>query len=385
MARFGLTAARVFDGHRLVDRPALLVEDDRVVSVGESLPESVDVIDLGEATILPGLVDCHQHLVFDGQGTLEEQVIGLSDQELRERARVAARRALEGGVTALRDLGDRNFVTLGLRDDPSLAKVVAAGPPITPPGGHCWYLGGECVGGDDLRAAVAERDERGSDLIKMMVTGGAMTPTFPLWELQYTSDEVRTVVDEAHARGLPVAAHCHGVTGIEVAAEAGVDSIEHCTFMNESLTSTPRPALLEKLAESGIAISATIGHTGPPPYPPHWAAAVPVVRDAFARVHSEGGVVVVGTDAGINPLKPHDVLPHAYPELVETLGMSPVEAMCAITSAAADVCGLPGHGRLCPGGPADIVAIAGDPFSDPVVMTKIESVWKAGRAVVTPA
>ena len=385
MTRFALTAARLFDGERLVERPTLLIEDDRVSSVGESLSESVDVIDLGEATILPGLVDCHQHLVFDGQGALEDQVTGLSDEELTARARGAARRALEGGVTALRDLGDRNFVTLGLRDDPSLAKVVAAGPPITPPGGHCWYLGGECVGGDDLRAAVAERDERGADLIKMMVTGGAMTPTFPLWELQYSSNDVRTAVDEAHARGLPLAAHCHGVTGIEVAAQAGVDSIEHCTFMNEALTATPHPALLEKLAESRTAISATIGHTGPPPYPPHWAAAVPVVRDAFARVHRQGGVVVVGTDAGINPLKPHDVLPYAYAELVETIGMSSVEAMRAITSAAADVCGLPEHGRLGAGGPADIVAVAGDPFSDPSVMTNIESVWKAGRAVVRRA
>lgn len=131
--RWALRAARLFDGFDFVDRATLLIEGDAVVAVGEQLPESVPVVDLGDATLLPGLVDCHQHLVFNGRGTLEEQVTDIDDAALTERARSNARRALTGGVTTVRDLGDRGFVTLGLRDSPDLTGIAAAGPPITRP------------------------------------------------------------------------------------------------------------------------------------------------------------------------------------------------------------------------------------------------------------
>ena len=133
--RWGLRAARLFDGFDFVDRATLLVEGDAVVAVGEQLPESVDVLDLGDATLLPGLVDCHQHLVFNGRGTLEEQVTGIDDAALTERARSNARLAVTGGVTTVRDLGDRGFVTLGLRDDPtSLASPRPARRSLHPAG-----------------------------------------------------------------------------------------------------------------------------------------------------------------------------------------------------------------------------------------------------------
>jgi imidazolonepropionase-like amidohydrolase len=217
---WGIRAARIFDGGRFIDNPTVLVDRGLVVATGENLPDSIDVVELDDVTLLPGLVDCHQHLVFDGRGTLEDQVVGVDDDMLTERARKHARLALVGGVTTLRDLGDRNFVTLGLRGDPSLATIVSAGPPITSRGGHCWYLGGECEGRSALLAAVADRVERGCDVVKIMVTGGAMTPSYPLWMSQFSEDDVRLVVDEAHRNGLPVAAHCHGVDGIAMAGGA---------------------------------------------------------------------------------------------------------------------------------------------------------------------
>jgi len=284
-------------------------------------------------------------------------------------------------VTTIRDLGDRSYLTLELRGSADLARVVGAGPPITPPGGHCWYLGGETVGGAHLLRAVRERAERGADLVKLMVTGGAMTPSFPLWELQYSPEEIRAVVDEAHRHGLPVAAHCHGVVGIQAAAEAEVDSIEHCSFFNADMESTPPPELLSLLAERGIAISATLGTTAPPPYPPAWETAKPIIRSAFGEIHRAGGVVVVGTDAGINPLKPHDVLPFAHEVLVDDVGMSPLDALRAITSSSADVCGRPDLGRLAPGSPADMVAVDGDPLRSSVSLTQPLAVWKAGQMV----
>jgi len=375
---WGIRAARLFDGDRFVDRPTLLVEAAEVVAVGEELPESVEIVDLGGATVLPGFVDCHQHLVFDGVGTLERQVSGVSDDALVARARTAARRALEGGVTTLRDLGDRGFVTLALRGDPTLATIVAAGPPITPPGGHCWYLGGECADPSMLAAAVAERVERGCDVVKIMVTGGAMTPSYPLWQNQFSSDDVRLVVDLAHGAGLPVAAHCHGVDGISTAVDVGVDTIEHCSFFTESLECAPPPALLDRLVASGIALSATWGVTTEPVRPPHWETAVPLIRGALGSVHRAGGVVVVGTDAGIYAQKPHDVLPYALPTMIAA-GLTAVEALRAITGVAADVCRRPEKGRLTPGRHADIVAVDGDPLTDSAALTRPVAVWREGR------
>lgn len=377
---WGLKSARLFDGERFVERPTLLVEDAHIVAVGEPIPESVKTVELPHATVLPGLVDCHQHLVFNGEGTLENQVSDIDDDALRERARGAAALALAGGVTTLRDLGDRNYVTLDLRNDQNLASVFCSGPPITPIGGHCWYLGGECEGEANLRQAVLDRVEHGCDVVKMMVTGGAMTPSFPLWQSQFTLAEVRLVIDESHRHGLPVAAHCHGVAGIEMAIDAGVDSIEHCSFFTEALECAPPSGLLERLANSGVALSATLGNNRPRRnLPPHWEVAVPRIRDAIAGVHAAGGVVVIGTDAGITRLKPHDVLPYGFAELVGYIGMDTCQALAAITSAAADVCRASGKGRLKAGMDADIVAIDGDPAADPLAMTRISSVWKAGR------
>ncbi|MDG1187768.1 MAG: amidohydrolase family protein [Ilumatobacter sp.] len=381
--RWGLRAARLFDGFDFVDRPEILVDGGNVVAVNEALPDSIEVHDFGDVTLLPGLVDCHQHLVFNGRGTLEQQVSDVDDTALTARARANARLALEGGVTTVRDLGDRGFVTLGLRADPDLATIAAAGPPITPPGGHCWYLGGECEGSNNLAAAVADRVERGCDVVKIMVTGGAMTPSFPLWMSQFAEADVRLVVEAAHAAGLPVAAHCHGVDGIAMAVDVGVDSIEHCTFFTESNESIPPPELLDRLAASGIALSATWGVTETPPTPANWQRARPVIEGALGRVHAAGGVVVVGTDAGIYQQKPHDVLPHALPTLLSA-GMTAVEALRAITSSAADVCRRSERGRLQAGLPADIVAVAGDPVADPAALTRIAAVWRNGRSIVGP-
>ncbi len=377
---WGMRAARLFDGERFVERPTLLVDRGLVVAVGEPIPESADVVELPDATVLPGFVDCHQHLVFDGVGTLESQVSGVDDETLATRARAAARRALVGGVTTVRDLGDRDFVTLPLRGDPTLATILSAGPPITPPGGHCWYLGGECEGAAALARAVAERVERGCDVVKIMVTGGAMTPSYPPWQYQFSPAEVRLVVAEAHRGGLPVAAHCHGVDGIALAVDAGVDSVEHCSFFTEALECAPPPALLDRLASSGVALSATWGVTSEPVRPSHWETAVPLIRDALGSVHRAGGVVVVGTDAGIYPQKPHDVLPYSLPTMLEA-GLTTVEALRAITSRAAEVCRRPEKGRLAPGRHADVVAVDGDPVADPDALRRIAAVWRHGERV----
>jgi imidazolonepropionase-like amidohydrolase len=377
-APYVLRAKRLFDGTRFIEDPAVLIEGGTIIAVGPEMPGNVATHDLGTATILPGLVDCHQHLVFDGNGTLEEQVSGRTDDELRSRARTAARTALLGGVTTLRDLGDRGFVTLGLRDDPELPTILCSGPPITLVKGHCWYLGGECSSRDDLVAAVRERIARECDVIKIMVTGGLLTPATPMWQSQFGTDELRLVVGEAHAAGLAVAAHCHGLAGIGDAIDAGVDTIEHCTFLNESMQAAPEEALLDRLAQATTAISATMGNAPGAELPPAVASILPDVTRALAGVHARGGRIVVGSDAGITPYKPHDVAHHALRDLL-SIGMDSIEALRALTINGAETLELPTKGRIAAGADADLVAVAGDPEDDPEALSRIVQVWKAGN------
>ena len=376
-----LRAARVFTGERLAENPVLVLENDTIVSVGAPPGPEIPVLDLGDVTLLPGLVDCHQHLCFDGSGPLEEQVAGIDDDALRERARAAARTALAGGVTTLRDLGDRGFLTLELKDDPALPTILTSGPPLTRVGGHCWYLGGECTGAADLRRAVYERVARSCDVVKVMVTGGGLTPTFPMWETQFSDEEMRIVVDEAHRAGLPVAAHCHGVAGIEQALDAGADSIEHCTFITASGVCAPVDDVHRRLASADVAVSATLGRLPGVPIMPLIAKNWDVLVASRRRLHELGATLVVGTDAGIGPAKPHGVLAHSLADLVES-GMTPAEGLRALTTVAAGVCGVADRkGKLAPGYDADILVVNGDPLQEPNALTATAHVWKAGRQV----
>ncbi len=378
---FALRAARLFDGLRMLSRPTLLVDGATIVASGVAIPETVPVVELGEQTLLPGLVDCHQHLCFDGNGSLEAQVTGIDDASMVTRAHAAARRALRGGVTSLRDLGDRGFTTLALKGDPSLPTILAAGPPITREGGHCWYLGGECSSESDLRRAVAERVERGCDVVKVMATGGYMTPTFPMWEAQFSTEELRLIVEEAHRAGLPVTAHCHALVGIERALDAGVDAIEHCSFYTSNRRPEPNDSILARLASSGVAISATLGRLPEYPLPPDIAANREILVRARRRLHELGATLVAGTDAGINEAKPHDVLPYAFGDFIES-GLTATEALAALTSVAARACGVGNRkGRLAPGFDADVIAVAGNPLDDADALRSVTGVWRAGDRI----
>jgi imidazolonepropionase-like amidohydrolase len=375
-------AARMFDGERVVAPATVLIDGSVVVDVGVDGPAGAPIVEFTDGTLLPGLVDCHQHLCFDGDGTLEEQVADIDDDGLRDRARDAAHRALRGGVTTLRDLGDRGFVTLALRGDPTLPTILAAGPPITIEGGHCWYLGGECADDNALRRAVSIRVERGCDVVKVMVSGGFLTPTVPMWKSQFTLEQLRMIVDATHRQGLPVAAHCHGIDAIGHAVDAGADSIEHCTFFTSRQRCEPPAALIDRLAASQVVVSATVGRLPHVPLAPLAAANEPALREARRRLHERGATIVAGTDAGIIPAKPHDVLPYAMGDFVAS-GLKPLDALRALTSVAARALSLDHRkGRLAAGFDADVVVVAGDPLSDPDALISTEAVWRGGVRIV---
>ncbi len=372
-----LRAARLFDGEELTKDATVAIDGGRFVAP----VDGAEVVDLGDVTLLPGLIDTHQHLVFNGQGTLEEQVVGFTDEELQGRARENAMVALRAGITTIRDLGDRNYVTLPLRDEPGLPTLLCSGPPLTLTGGHCWYLNGECDDADALVAAVARHQTAGCDIIKVMVTGGSLTPTFPMWKNQFDRQALQRLVDAAHAAGLPVAAHCHGIEGTYDAMAVGVDTLEHCTFFTENNKSEPNDASIAAVAASGITISATLGMLPDSTPPPIIQANIDTMFEALAAIIAKGGRVVVGTDAGIGPGKPHNVLPHAAVHLAR-VGLPAIDALKAMTSKSAEAIGLGDRkGRVSVGYDADLIAVAGNPLDDMEALHDLRAVWLRGTPV----
>jgi imidazolonepropionase-like amidohydrolase len=382
-----LQASWLFDGtsSTLIPDPVVLIEGGTIlgVSSGGRPPQDATVIDLPGATLLPGLVDTHVHLAFD---TSTDPVGNLSrrrDGEVVDAMKHAGRAALRGGVTTVRDLGDRGYLSLGLRGQPDLPTIIAAGPPITSPGGHCHYLGGTAEPtAEGVRGAVREHAERGADVIKIMASGGNLTPGSRQDLAQFPPGVLRAAVDEAHRLGLPVTAHAHAVGAIADAVAAGVDGMEHVSFWTADGVDAPAE-LIQLIADRQIAVGATVGMRPVPGLTPRpeVAARLPAIMANTRRLLQAGALMVAGTDAGIAPVKPHDAVRYA-PAMLAQLGYSQAEALRAVTSVAAGVCGLAHRkGRIAPGFDADVLAVDGDPIADPDALHRIRAVYARGTPV----
>jgi imidazolonepropionase-like amidohydrolase len=238
-------------------------------------------------------------------------------------------------------------------------------------------------GVDGLRAAVRARHERGVDVIKVMASGGNMTPGSRPELSQYTLEELRALVEEAHGLGLPVAAHAHGTRAVLDAVAAGVDSLEHASFMSADSVDDIPEGLLDEIVARGIVLSLTLGMRPAPGSapPPGLLARMPRLIANAARMAASGATIVVGSDAGIAPIKPHDVLRDAPAQLLQ-IGLTPAEALRAITSRAAAVIGLGDRkGRLAPGYDADVLVVDGDPLADPGALGRVRDVYVRGEAL----
>ncbi|TDU88386.1 imidazolonepropionase-like amidohydrolase [Kribbella voronezhensis] len=383
----------MFDGEQYAGGDAVvLVDGQRIEAVlpGDAdLPAGCEVVAYDGATVVPGLVDVHVHLCCDSGPAALDRIPDCSDDELDAVIEKSLADQLAAGVTAVRDLGDRSWAVVDWRgggDRSGFPAVVASGPPITVPQGHCWNMGGAVSGPDELRQAVRERAERGADLVKIMASGGVNTPGTDPAAVQFDVEELRLVVDEARAVGLPVIAHAHSLNSIKYALAAGVDGIEHCSFLGPDGLDVA-DSVVADLVSSRTTVCPTLG-ARPGAVPP--PAVLELMRRTgldvetrgrlYADLYRAGVHLVSGSDAGINPGKYHGVLPESVIAMVAG-GIPSTAALASATSQAAIACRFPRKGRVVPGYDADLVVVPGNPVDDITALRSPVAVYLMGTRV----
>jgi imidazolonepropionase-like amidohydrolase len=400
-----IRCSRLFTGQQFGEGPAtVLLDQGKIVGVETGhvdLDESWQVVDYPDATVLPGLIDTHVHLVGDsGMGALD-RAPGLSDDELDAVITEGLRLQLAAGVTTVRDLGDLRYAVVNRRDVQRAGRrrepeptIVASGPPLTSVGGHCYFLGGEVGTRTQISRAIVERAECGVDVVKVMASGGITTPGTDVMGTQFSADEMQLMVELAHEAALPVTAHAHSLAAVEQSVDAGVDCIEHCSCLTEK-GSELSEELVARIVDRDIAISGVLNPIAQmdlsqaPPAIQKLIAATGLTREQLRepraerlrRLHAGGVRIVTGIDAGIGPLVAHGNLHRGVSQL-EDAGFSPGEAVAAATSEAARVCGLKHRkGLLRKGYDADLIVVDGDLRTDLTALQRVRLVVLAGKSV----
>lgn len=395
-----VTAGHMVDvlAGREVDAPQVVITDGRIVSVGrrgDAVPEGAKRLDLGERTLLPGLIDMHVHLtsdpIYSGYRKYEYtdsfwMTVGVAN----------ARKTLQAGFTTVRNVGSSNYDDVGLMQ--GIEHGYIEGPRIVPAtyalgstGGHCDHTelppsitapGVNIANSpDQYRALVRKVRKYGAQVIKVCMTGGVLSKTDSVGAQQLSLEEIRAVVDEAHRLGLRVAVHAHGTDGINDALRAGVDTIEHASLANEESFKLAKAHgawfdmdiynddyILAEGAKNGV-------------YPESLAKERMIglkQRQSFRAAHAAGVKMLFGTDAGVYP---HGQNARQFAKMVEW-GMSPMEAIQAATRNAADALDRSADlGAIAPGHYADLIAVEGDPLKDIHVLESVSFVMKGGAVV----
>lgn len=405
-----LKAARLFDAvsGRLIEPGIVVVAGSRIQAVGSDvkIPDDAQIIDLGDATLLPGFIDAHVHL---SEQSGPHWYHDWFDNIMRFPAEQAlygahyAKVTLEAGVTTVRDLGSNDYIALGLRNAINAGaipgpRMLVANYAIGSTGGHADQdpvpperiavagpIKGVCNGPEECRAAVRYQIKYGADVIKFMPSGGVLSLSDPVDNPQLTQEEMNAIVSEAHNWGRKVAAHCHGDRAAKMAIAAGVDSIEHGTFLQDDT--------LQEMKKKHVYLVATlfagawVGEhldTFPPAIAAKASAAAAQAQQMFQHAVKIGVPLAMGTDAAVEP---HGLNAHEF-SLMTKNGLTAAQALIAGTANGADLLGLADRtGTLTPGKFADIVAVAGNPLADihatehPVFVMKEGTVYVGNAAV----
>lgn len=401
-----LKAARLFDSvsGKLRTDAVVIVRDGKIAAVGGNAPFPADahVIDLGDATLLPGFIDSHAHLAFEFDPDSYRHQFNLLMRFPAEQAHYAgvyARRTLEAGFTTVRNVGARYFIDIGLRNAVNAGvipgpRILAASHAISSTGGSCDQppfpptriapkepLEGVCNGPEQCREAVRNQMKWGADLIKVCVSGGVLSYD-PVDVPQLTRAEIGAVIEEAHSWNRKVAAHAHGDTAARLAIEAGVDSIEHASFLSEdTLLLMKRQGVYLVPTRMALYWVEKQADTYPPIIAAKARAAAAVHADMFRNALRLGVPIALGTDATVMP-RGHGSNAMEF-GLMTDIGMSPAAALLAGTREAAKLLGVDAEvGTLEAGKWADIVAVPGDVIADIRATQQPLLVMQRGRVVI---
>lgn len=394
-------AARMLDvsSGKLVAPAVVVVQGDRIESIGGAAPAGARVIDLGDATLLPGFIDAHTHLTLpeiDKAGWQYDSVLNSPVDDALRGVR-AARETLLAGFTTVRDVGSRGFADVKLgraieRGDTIGPQVIGSGHALGITGGHCddtgWAPGvnergpdsGIADGADAMTRATRYQIKHGAGVIKICATAGVLSFEKSLGAQQMSDAEMRAVVEEAARHGLRVAAHAHGTRGIIAASRAGVTSIEHASILDDDA--------IRVLRDNGTWIVPQLflpEWIKPETMPPVIAAKARAMREVVAasvRKAMQAGVRIgFGTDSSVVPFA---MTGHEFAARVR-LGMAPIEVLRQATLYNAELLDTPDRGEIAVGKLADLVAVPGDPLADISATERVSFVMKGGVAYLQPA
>ena len=390
---------RLIDGTGQAIEPAtVIVRDQRIAAIGlsrtVSIPRGATLINGRGLTVLPGLIDCHVHLCLGAEPDVVKAIGKETPAETLLKAARLARQTLEAGVTTVRDVGSRDHAIFALKGaiDKGLTpgpRIVGAGLAICMIGGHARFIGQEVEGPEQVRKAVREQIEAGAEVIKVIASGGVLTPGTSPDQAQMTLEELRSAVEEAGRAGRKVAAHAHGAAGMKNAINAGVHSIEHATLMDEEavdLMQSHGVYMVPTLSALATTAACRRG-CGIPDSALEKARAMTKRHQAsFRQAHRRGLLIAMGTDAG-TPFNAHGDNAQELDRMV-AYGMSPMEAILASTSAAARLIGIEDQvGTLAPGKEADLLLVEGNPLRKIELLrdrSRVIGVMQAGRFVGGP-